>query len=387
MRYLKIYEDYNQFQKMIDDTRKTAEEHGVKVYFPEADHVLYNGIGVSGYFIDNGEPTIACAISGDIKVWGAVMAHESSHMDQWIENSKYWTENYIDGKEAVDWMDQWCAGKVEFTDGELDDIIRRAIGVELDCEKRTIEKEKKYGLPLDPIEETQKAVSYIWFYRFVKDSKKWNDIGKAPYLIKEVWSQMPKTFDIDYMEMPEKIKNLYYQYCFNKTNESVDGSEDEDLSRVQDLKYCFDNIGDQPGISIEVKGGGFYHVTVLGPFKYNKIYNDIMESIDNAEDSGFKWWRSWLTPDSQYYAPSGTGLRDGCEDSNPWLGSGIPKPSQLIFEPYPLYKKKEYLELYLKPTVKTQNLNDITFLFDDTKSEAFKKTLKYKKSQTKKRLL
>lgn len=88
------------------------------------------------------------------------------------------------------------------------------IGVELDCEKRTIEKAKKYNLPVNIKEEIQKANSYILFYTFVKESRKWNTPGKAPYQIREVWSKMPDTFEIDYAQIPEDIRELYRKYCY-----------------------------------------------------------------------------------------------------------------------------------------------------------------------------
>jgi hypothetical protein len=218
MRYIKSWKlfENQSFKTIIDDITKKANENGVKLLLPETNTVPYvTGSEVSGYFVDNGNPILACAIGGDIKRWGPILAHESSHMDQWIENCSAWTNNYYKGREAVDWLDEWCQDKVKFSDAEVDDLIERAIGVELDCEKRTIEKEKKYNLPVNIEEEIQKSISYILFYRFLKESKKWNSPGKAPYLIKEIWSLMPKSFDeIDFKTVPENIKEAYYKYCY-----------------------------------------------------------------------------------------------------------------------------------------------------------------------------
>ena len=218
MKYLKSFKVFenNSFDKLIDDITKTANENGVKLLLPETDGVPYiTGAHVSGYFIDNGEPTLACGIGGDIMKWGPILAHESSHMDQWIENCKEWTDNYWKGRECVDWLDEWCQDKIELEDNEVDEIINRAIAVELDCEKRTIQKEIKYQIPVNIEEEIQKSISYILFYRFIKDSKKWNAPGKAPYKIKEVWSLMPKRFeDCDFTVVPDNIKEAYYKYCY-----------------------------------------------------------------------------------------------------------------------------------------------------------------------------
>ena len=219
MKYIlkyKIFENSN-FQKLINDITEKANKFNVKLILSETNTVKYitGESEVSGYFVDNGEPTLACAIGGDIERWGPILAHESSHMDQWIENSKEWVENYYKGREAVDWLDDWCNDKVNLSDSEVDDIIQIAINVELDCEKRTIKKEIEYNLPVNVEEEIQKSISYILFYRFLKESKKWNTPGKAPYLIKEVWSLMPKTFEsIDFTSVPDKVKKAYYKYCY-----------------------------------------------------------------------------------------------------------------------------------------------------------------------------
>lgn len=216
LKYFKLFESTGSYDQLISDIEKTAKEHGVKLILPKTVTVNYiNGLEVSGYFVDNGEPTLACGIGGDIKFWVTVLAHESSHMEQWIEQCPEWLNNYYKGRECVDWLDEWCEGKVNFTDDEVDEIIDRAIGVELDCERRTIEKEKKYNLPVNITEEIQKAISYILFYRFLKESKKWNASGKQPYKIKEVWSLMPKSFDdLDFKTVPENIKEAYYKYCY-----------------------------------------------------------------------------------------------------------------------------------------------------------------------------
>ena len=201
--------------KLLEDTKIKCEKHGVKFVTTDTDHVQYpvGNVPVSGYFVDYGKPELGVAIGRPVEVWSATLAHESSHMDQWLEKSKYWTGNYIDGKEAVDYLDEWISG-TEYTTEEIDTYVKAAIGVEWDCERRTVQKIKEYNLPLDPIEETQKANSYILFYTLLKETRKWNKPGKAPYLIKEVWSHMPKTFDMDYSVVPENLKELYLKYCF-----------------------------------------------------------------------------------------------------------------------------------------------------------------------------
>lgn len=218
MKYLKLYEEFNQnlIDKLIEDTKEKAEQNGVKVILQDTPTVPYavGGFPCSGYFVDYGNPTLVVATGKPIEQWVMVLAHESSHMDQWCEGVPEWTNNFVEGKESVDYIDEWCSGK-EFTEGELNDFINRSIAVERDCEMRTIKKAQEYNLPINIEEETQKANSYILFYTMLKETRKWSTPGKEPYRIKEVWSQLPKTFDMDYSYVPEHIKEVYLKYCFN----------------------------------------------------------------------------------------------------------------------------------------------------------------------------
>lgn len=217
MKILKLYEEFNRdlVDKLLEDTKKRAEEKGVKVIIQDTLTVPYavGGFPCSGYFVDYETPTLAVAIGKPVNEWTMVLAHESSHMDQWSEGAPEWKDNFVNGKESVDYIDEWCSGK-DFSEEELDDFVKRSIAVERDCEMRTIQKAKEYQLPINIDEETQKANSYILFYTMIKETRKWNKPGRAPYQIKEVWSQMPKTFDMDYSVVPENLKKLYLEFCF-----------------------------------------------------------------------------------------------------------------------------------------------------------------------------
>lgn len=209
-------ENLEKFKKEIS---QTGIENGVKIVLHDDETVPYaiGGCPVSGYFVDYGNPTLAVALKN--KSWVMTLCHESCHMDQWIEKSPFWTNSFIDGREAVEYIDEFCNGE-NFSEEKLNDFIKKARGVEWDCEKRSIQKAIKYGLDINVEEEIQKANSYILFYTFVKETRKWNTVGKAPYNIKEVWSLMPKTFDMDYEVVPENIKEAYYKYCFETNEES-----------------------------------------------------------------------------------------------------------------------------------------------------------------------
>lgn len=204
----------NQIDSFVQELKNKTETNGVKFIVGDGSTIEYinGGIQVSGYFVDYGNPTLAIATGKDIESWFMILLHESSHMDQWIEKSPYWTDSFIDGKEAVDYINDWLNGQ-EYDEEFLNNVFEKALMVELDCERRTIQKAKNYGFDIDFESEIKKANSYILFYRFIQEFKKWYGVNKAPYQIKEVWQEMPSSFDIDYSKLDDKLKKLYNEYC------------------------------------------------------------------------------------------------------------------------------------------------------------------------------
>lgn len=205
-----------EISSIIKDIENQCKLNNIKIIYGEGSTIPYphTGFPVSGYFIDYGNPTLAVAKGKPIKDWLMILLHESSHMDQFIEKSKYWTENFINDKESVEYIDEWINGK-NFKKEDIEKFTKKSIDVELDCEKRTIAKLKKYNVDIFNIgEETQKANSYIIFYNIVKEFRKWNAVGKAPYQIKEVWSKMSTKFDMNYDFVNNDIKEIYLRYCF-----------------------------------------------------------------------------------------------------------------------------------------------------------------------------
>lgn len=183
-----------------------------------------SGFNCSGYFVafpHLSHPLMGFAMGIEINDLIPTILHEWSHMDQWFEEDKCWTDNMylINGeyKESVDLIDEWICGK-EMSKTELDQYVKTAVNVELDCEMRTIKKmyalrlEDKLKYTID--EYIQKANSYIYLYLYVKEVKAWNITGQAPYLIEDVWRLFPKDFSGDYTILKDEYKELYSKYCY-----------------------------------------------------------------------------------------------------------------------------------------------------------------------------
>lgn len=201
--------DIDKVKIFIEDLKEMAKENNINLKLVKTPGVKYVGSDfmVNGYF-DEVSRTLACSLGKDISQWLPVLLHEGSHMDQFLEQVPSWTNNV-----GLDKTDEWLSG--EDVDLELiSKEIKTSIDVELDCEKRTVEKIKKYNLQniIDVKEYIQKSNAYILFYLWMKKNRKWYTIGKEPYNIPQVVSSMPSNFDINYTQLDPKIEEIFDKY-------------------------------------------------------------------------------------------------------------------------------------------------------------------------------
>ena len=231
MRYLKLFESFQEIDNphggefnygkltesditkvkvFIEDLKIYTKENNIKLVLSPEKGVQFSegGIMCNGYF-DDITSTLACALGKDVSQWLVILLHESCHMDQWVEKVPEWTENV-----GMDNIEKWLNGDDSVNMNNIDNEIRTSIIVEVDCEKRTVEKIKKYGLDsiINIDEYIQKSNAYVLFYLWMRKNRKWYTIGKEPYNIPDVVSVMPKTFDIDYTILDPKIEKKYDTY-------------------------------------------------------------------------------------------------------------------------------------------------------------------------------
>ncbi len=193
--------------------------NGTSIPYPQS------GFNCSGYFVafpHLQHPLMGFAMGIEINDLVPTILHEWSHMDQWAESDPVWTNNMFKRgdtyKESVDMIDEWMKGtEVD----NIDTYIDAAVNVELDCEIRTIKKihglhlEDKLKFSID--EYIQKANSYIYLYRYIKEAKAWNITGQAPYLVEDVWKNFPKEFGGDYSKLTDEYRDLYAKYCYTQS--------------------------------------------------------------------------------------------------------------------------------------------------------------------------
>lgn len=182
--------------------KKKCKENNVELKLIKRKKIeLEPQIFAGGYFQDLSRThgILACATKNPEYL--NLLVHEFGHMEQWIENTQIWKDAC-----GVGDIDEWLLGK---DINNIEDKIDKAKFMELDCEKRAIKNIIKYQLPINITEYTKKANSYILFYEYLKQTRKWCKPGNAPYSLKNknLWNIcpdkiMPKSY---YNSIPPRI--------------------------------------------------------------------------------------------------------------------------------------------------------------------------------------
>lgn len=204
---------YNTFEEasqyVLDYLKSETDSKNVLLHLNNSENVVTGGLECSGYFSDNPTPELAVAIGKSPNRWIPIAIHESCHMDQWYENSPLWK------LDNLGILDNWLNGE----DYDYDFLKSNTIGcltLELDCEKRSVEKFIKLGLDniVNTTEYIQKSNAYVLFYLAMLRERKWYSTDKRPYEIEELWRNMPHHWDNDYENENNPLVDLIIQKCF-----------------------------------------------------------------------------------------------------------------------------------------------------------------------------
>lgn len=206
-----------EFISIFKDIEEKSKSKGIEIKISPDSHVSYDDfVTCNGYFEAQPNPTLAVATGKPLHQWLPVLLHESSHMDQYIENCKEWQDCTLpDGSDAVVKFFEWVEDNSAYDKKDVVEWAQIAINVELDCEKRTVDKIVRYGLEetLNVQDYIQQANSYIYFYTRVLEIGKFYSPGKEPYNNPDVWKTAPTHFMEDYTDIPDDLYNAFKQHC------------------------------------------------------------------------------------------------------------------------------------------------------------------------------
>ncbi len=159
--------DITGIDSFIQEVRDRCNDLNIKLVFKNTKSIeVEKGIRCSGYFDHYNDLLI---IAKGSPLWLGNLVHESCHLDQWCEQSEIWKK---ESKNGTTTLDKWLLGKkVE----SLTKSINNLILLELDCEKRAIEKIVKHDLPINTVTYIQRANEVLMYYRFVHKTGRWSN--------------------------------------------------------------------------------------------------------------------------------------------------------------------------------------------------------------------
>lgn len=197
----------------METEKQKAISNGIAFIMSDTERVDYFGRKVNGYFEaempmnDNFGPCMATAIGKPLDQWLQTFAHETSHMDQYLEKSPVWMST-----QEYSICDKWLAGE-SFTQEEIQETIFKIILLEADCEKRTMEKIKKHNLPIILEVYAKRANAYLLFHHWMLDNKLW--YNKAPYEIEAITKEMDSELhDLNYyLQRPSQKTMDLFELC------------------------------------------------------------------------------------------------------------------------------------------------------------------------------
>jgi hypothetical protein len=189
-----------------------CKKHKVRVELLNAPPELH-GVESSGLFSDEPHPCLQVHMDKDINEWLPIFVHETCHKDQYIEKTDIWTAKINEHYDAVEIFDMWIDRCVELKPHQLRPVLQQIVDIELDCERRAVEKIHKNNLDINVEEYIQKANSYVYYYHAAAHTRMWTQ-RTAPYINPLVWKEMPVDFNNNYATIRNKMLELYLEHCY-----------------------------------------------------------------------------------------------------------------------------------------------------------------------------
>lgn len=195
---------YNvKIDKFLADLVKDCNRYDVEFICSLKSFVRENkqDLKSAGYFDGEGQK-LACSFMGTQKSWLKTLVHESCHLDQWATKSDIWVAN-----EKYDHIniDEWILRREEYTEEEINNAFKTIQNVEFDCEIRTIEKIKKYKLPINIDDYSKAGNAYVLYYDFMKKYRVWKP---RIYKNKKLLALMPSIITAGLILTPEIEKEM-----------------------------------------------------------------------------------------------------------------------------------------------------------------------------------
>jgi hypothetical protein len=191
----------SEYKKFVNSIKRKCKYHGVNLVLTPSKQVILTDDyknECSGYFSGD-EKLLVVACGKPAKNWIDVLVHESCHMDQWIKNDPRLEE----WGAACSSMWDYLQGIKLLNSTQLRKVEDLVIENELDCEKRSVEKIKEWGLPISIENYIKESNTYVFSYRLMGKYKRFpSGLAKDRKLVEAA----PKRFLKSYERIPAKLE-------------------------------------------------------------------------------------------------------------------------------------------------------------------------------------
>lgn len=191
-------------QKFIQDLKDKCEKHGISLHLVPEKHIIHEGEIYGGWF-DPYKNELKCSYRDRNKPQLELLVHESCHLDQHIQMTKIWYKS-LRNNVWEKWY-KWMNGS-DYSPAQVRAFMTSIQLVEWECECMSVEKIKKYKLPIDLARYKKKANSYILLYTLMRETRKWPD-RKGPYRFPSIINKMRGDRILSDFGMSEELKELY----------------------------------------------------------------------------------------------------------------------------------------------------------------------------------
>jgi hypothetical protein len=197
--------------KLIADISEKCVQNKINFRLEYANQVDTGNIPCSGFFDE--ESLVVATKKKNTQDWLDILVHESCHLDQFVEKSPFWFPDEL----GLHIVENWIKNK-KIKLEKAKKAFLNSITLELDCEKRTVKKLKKYKIKFDVDLYTQKANAYLFGYGVSFKKKIW---PSKPYEKFSLYSKMPKKFlkAEEYFNIPDNFLYLY-KYSYEKNSKT-----------------------------------------------------------------------------------------------------------------------------------------------------------------------
>lgn len=197
MPYSKKESDFIKYVK----TR--CKEHGVTCMLRNSKFVqMSDRVKCSGWF-DETVPELV--VSMKRPDWIEILAHEYSHLTQWVEQIPIWKQ----AETSLPVLWGWLEG--EDYEEDVEQHINVARDLELDNEKRAVKIIETFELNVNVEYYIKKANAYIQFYNWIKTTRRWCKPNNSPYKNTRLVEAMPSTFRMNYTKIPKRIEKIFLE--------------------------------------------------------------------------------------------------------------------------------------------------------------------------------